>query len=831
MKLSYNWLCDYVGLNDVDPAEIALKLTMSTSEIEGVEEVGDELKKVVVGKIVEVDPHPASDQLFVTRIDVGDAVLDVVSGAPNTRKGTFVPVALRGASLPGGLKVEKAKIRGVQSFGVVCSEKELGVSEDHTGLWILDEENVNGLAPGKPITSFFRTKDYIFDIDNKSITHRPDLWGHYGYARELAALYARPLAPVYSREEMDAVLGARGDEPVQVSVVDAELCPRYTAVLLSGIRIRKSSYLVRRRLHTLGVRPICNIVDVTNYIMLEIGQPLHAFDAAQISGGKIIVRRAREGERVATLDGVQRTLTSDTLLIADPEKSVGIAGVMGGLNSEISDLTERIIIEAANFNPVSIRRTAVRLGLRTEASNRFEKSLDPELTVLGIVGSVSRIRKELAGVRILSPLIDIDQREKREVRIPLNVDWVSRLLGVQIPRGRITGILGALQFGTEEVDEKNIMVRVPSFRATKDVSIPQDLVEEVGRIYGYGTIKPILPRIHSEPPHRDELVHFSRRLKRVLAAELAMTEVYTYSFQDDGVLGLFYPGDTGFVTLKNPVSRSMSRLRRSLLPGLYALIQRNLAYRSEFTLFEVGSVYVPQDGDGQGLPDERQMAAGLMLRKEENRPVFFAMKGKLELLLESFHLNDWFFEEFERIDGYENRFDVASLGEAGLYHPGRRALIVHGDTVFGMTAELNPKLLKDAGMDFSAERIAVFSIDAGLLMREAMASEEAMKYRKLPRYPRVTLALAIVVEESVPVRTVSEFILSHRRPGSCSDPALLEGARLFDIYRGKPLDPGKKSLAFNLYYRSGSRTLTEKEAIVVHEEIARNLRSRGWELR
>jgi phenylalanyl-tRNA synthetase beta chain len=830
MKLSYNWLSEYVKIDDIDPYQVGLQLTMSTSEIEGVEEVGDELKHVVVGRIVEVNPHPNADHLFLTRVDVGDAVLDIVSGAPNTKKDTHVPVALIGAVLPGGMKVRKAKLRGVESYGVVCSEKELGVSDDHSGLWILDDEGVDDLSPGMPVASLFPTQDYIIEIDNKSLTNRPDLWGHYGFARELAAVYGRRLNPVYPPSVIDEVLHAKGPEYIKVEIEDEDLCPRYSAIVVGGIQIKKSSYMLRRRLFSLGVRPICNIVDITNYVMLEIGQPLHAFDASLIVQKKIIVRRAREGENLTTLDGLQRTLTSETLLITDPEKAVAIAGVMGGLNSEISDVTERIIIEAANFNSVSIRRTAVRIGLRTEASNRFEKSIDPELTALGIVGSVYRIRRELLDAEILSPFIDANHVKKKKIEIPLNVDWVSKLLGVQVSKKRVVNILSALQFGVVEIDEKNLKVTVPSFRATKDISIPQDLVEEVGRIYGFGNIEPSLPKIYNNPPRREDIVHFIRRLRLLLAKELALTEVYTYSFQEDTDLGYFYPHSFPFLYLKNPVSRSMSRLRRSLIPGLFALIGKNITYKDDFSIFEIGSVYIPCDSSNN-LPDERQMAAGLVIKRVGESSVFSLMKGKIEMLFERFHLKEAQLVNFNSIGQFTQCIDLANLGELSQYHPGRRALLSNRTTAFGMIAELNPKLLKEAGIDFNDYRVAVFSMDVQLLMENVIKEESRLKYNRLPRYPQVVLALAIVVDESVTVHEVYQFILSHKLPGTCSDPSIIEGVELFDIYRGKPLSQGKKSLAFDVHYRRSDRTLTEKEANRVHEEIAQKIREHGWELR
>lgn len=844
MKLSYRWLSEFVKIDDIEPEKVALQLTMSTSEIEDVEETGDDLEKVVVGKILQVKAHPDSDHLFLTKIDVGNEILDIVSGAPNTKKDTYVPVALVGAVLPGGTRVQKTKLRGYLSCGMVCSEKELGVSDDHSGLWILDQENVDGLKPGMRISSLFPTKDFIIDIDNKSITNRPDLWSHYGFARELAAIYGKKLAPVYPPDAMDMVYGAKGSEGIEIQIDDPVLCPRYTALVVGGIRVRKSSFLVRRRLYTLGVRPIYNIVDVTNYVMLEIGQPLHAFDASQIAQEKIIVRRARENEVITTLDGVQRELTEDTLLITDPVKSVAVAGVMGGLNSEISDVTEKIIIEAANFNPTNIRRTAVRLGLRTEASNRFEKSLDPELTVLGIVGSMYRIKQELVDAFALSPLLDRDLSEKKNIRIPLDIGWVSRLLGEQVEKNKVVSILSSLQFGIEDDGGERITVTVPSFRATKDISIPQDLVEEVGRIHGYGNIEPRLPHIENAPPLRQPIVRFERRMKTLIAERLAMTEVYTYSFQEDRDIERFYSDADSFVTLKNPVSTALSRLRRSLIPGLFALVERNIAFRNEFSIFEIGSVYVPRakaevtqerrhriSRDGVTLPDERCMAAGLLLRRPGSSTVFFVLKGKVAVLLQALGLHEVEFLPFDAIDKFERRYALSNLGNLQMFHPGRRTLMTIGGSAFGMISELNPKLLRDAGVDFNELRAAVFDIDLDLLLGIVQEAESAKKYQKLPKYPEVSLALAVVVDESVSVREVHDFILSQEFEVDGVSSRLMERVELFDVYRGKPLEEHTKNIAFNLFYRRNDRTLTEKEANLVHEELAQRIRDNGWELR
>ncbi len=832
MKLSYRWLNEFVKIDDIDPEEIGYRLTMCTSEIETVEEVGGALDKVVVGRIVEVESHPDSDHLFLTKVDVGGERLDIVSGAPNTAKGTSVPVALIGAKLPGGMKVKRAKLRGADSFGVVCSERELGISDDHSGLWILNEDGIDEkkLKPGTPIEELFPTHDYIIDIDNKSITNRPDLWGHYGFARELAAIFGRELVPLTPEDDRRTIHTGGGGPEIRVEIIDDDLCPRYTAVGLSGITIEKAPYYIRRRLSTLGVRPISNIVDVTNYVMLLTGQPLHAFDARHIAQRRIIVRRAKKNERVTTLDGVERVCSEETLLITDPEKAVAIAGVMGGLNSEIDGVTDEIIIEAANFNGASIRRTAVRLGLRTEASNRFEKSLDPELALDGLISSALLVLEILPGAQLSSPLADAYPGRQEKRLISINCGWMSKLLGMPIGRDRVTDILRSLKFEVDDSRGEDLAVTVPSFRATKDVSIPQDLVEEVGRIFGYDRITPALPYIESTPPYRVETLSFTRELKTLLAGDLSFTELYTYSFLDDAQAGLFYNNKTAFVTLRNPVSTEMTRLRRSLVPNLFGMIQKNATYRDEFAVFEIGSVYEPNPDAGRdenALPYERTYVAGLMLGKigsSDGRSAFFEVKGKIELLLERLSMQAIIFDSPEAIDHYRNHYQIEDLGTGDISHPGRNALLCSEDTCFGVISELNPKFLKRIGTDFHQYRAGFFELDLSLLMGLVKRHRERKRYVPAPRFPEVALAFAVVVDEQVPVHEVHHFIAAHKSE-------LIDRVELFDVYRGKSLGPGKKSLAFNVYYRRHDRTLTEKEANEVHERIAEEIRKKGWDLR
>jgi phenylalanyl-tRNA synthetase beta chain len=833
MKLSYRWLNEFIKIDDIDPAEISLRLTMCTAEIESVEEIGGHLDRVVVGRILEVKPHPKSDHLFLTRVDVGTEVLNIVSGAPNTKQDTHVPVALVGARLQGGMKVKKAKLRGAESHGVVCSEMELGISDDHSGLWILDSEVVHSgkLEAGTPVEELFPTRDHIFEIDNKSITNRPDLWGHYGFVRELSAIFGREAAPLIEEKILESFMRGGAGPAIGVEILDEDLCPRYSAIALRGIRIEKSPYSIRRRLSSLGVRPISNIVDVTNYVMLLTGQPLHAFDAKQIAERKIIVRRARRGERVTTLDAVERICSPDTLLITDPEKAVAVAGVMGGLNSEIDGTTDEIIIEAANFNPVNIRRTAVRLGLRTEASNRFEKSLDPELTMMGLCGSADLVLRLVPDATLSSPLADAFPGKPEMRVIGLRCAWVSQILGMSIDRERIVGILRSLQFEVEDSDGDELTVGVPSFRATKDVTIPQDLVEEIGRIYGYDNLAPVLPRIESAPPDRVDSLTFSRELKSLLAGDLAFTELYTYSFIDDVLTDLFYgAGHDGFVQLRNPVSAEMSRMRKSLIPNLFGIIEKNSTYREEFSVFEIGSVYVPSPDrkkQGNSLPDERRYIAGMALRQVHggsSRSAFFDVKGVLELLFHRLDVTDVFFRPLSESSGHTHTYDTAAAGTREVYHPGRSALLCAGETCFGVMAELNPRLLKRTGIDFHRCRVGFFELELELLLDLVRRFRTGKRYAPVPKFPEVVLALAVVVEEQVPVQEVNEFIESF-------ESALIARVELFDVYRGAPLAQGQKSLAFNVFYRRDDRTLTEEEAKEVHEEIAESIRAHGWDLR
>ncbi|MFW6181936.1 MAG: phenylalanine--tRNA ligase subunit beta, partial [Spirochaetota bacterium] len=530
---------------------------------------------------------------------------------------------------------------------------------------------------------------------------------------------------------------------------------------------------------------------------------------------------------LVTLDGQARRMPRGALLIADPRKPVGIAGIMGGSNSEIDRDTTGIVIESANFNAVNIRRTALALGLRTEASNRFEKSLDPELTLTGLACCLSLILGLVQEARAASPLTDVYPGPPRRPVIDLDARWTADMIGAPVGSERIHKILSSLQFEVEDRGEGQLRVTVPSFRAQKDVTIKQDLVEEVGRVYGYDNVTPADPVITSTTPLRDELQAFIRELRRTLSGDAALTEVYTYSFQEDGILDLFYPRedreDGGFVLLRNPVSSTLSRLRRSLVPGLYGLIERNAVLRERIGIYEIGATFHPPSTAGK-LPEQRQTAAALMLEPAGDRPVFYRLKGKLELLLDKLGLPGARFAAAEQEREAALGFNRGGLGGLDGLHPGRTALATAGGRVFGVLGELHPRLLKEAGVDFHYLRAAVLELDAALLQELVSGRAAEKKYTPIPRYPEVTMAVAVVVDEQVQAQQVLDFIRTY--PSE-----LLSRVRLFDIYRGKPLPEGKKSLAFEIRYRRHDRTLTDQEAKAVHEGIAAGMRERGWELR
>ncbi len=793
MKLSMNWLADHVDLTGVDAAELGNRLTMATAEIEEVLPFGHGLGEIRVGKVLEVGPHEGADRLQVATVDVAGEAYSVVCGAPNVAQGLTVPVALPGSRLPDGTKIKKAKIRGVASSGMLCSARELGLGDDHAGLMVLDAE----VESGCPLPEALPLEDFVIDIDNKSLTHRPDLWGHYGFAREIAGVLGRELRPL----DLAELPGAGGGIPVTVE--DPGLCPRYIALGLTGIRVGPSPQWMRSRLTAVGLRPISNIVDFTNYVMLEIGQPMHAFDRAKVAGPEIVVRCGKKGEKIQTLDGVDREANEDTLLIADREQAVAVAGVMGGADSEVDDSTTSLILESANFDPVSVRKAAARLGLRTDAATRFEKSLDPAFALDGVKRFVRLCEQNLDGAKVEGGLTDEWVGPAEPTHISIELGRIRDRLGVDIEKDTVLGYFKSLEFETT-VDGDRLDVTVPSFRATKDIGIPEDLIEEVGRLYGYDNIAEEPLRIVCEPPARDPMRELENEVRDRMSGVLGYNEVALYSFVSDSAAAAFDPPGHEYRVLRNPIAKNLSRMRRSLVPGILETIAGNLRNFAEMRTFEIGRIYHPASG-GESAREERELAilfgrraVGKKAKRGEGEDAFREVQGALEALLGRLHLDDVTLERANDAD------------PTPWVHPSRSARILQGDVVLGRITQMHPAIIDSLKLEAEVALVTI------TLDRVLEAKRGAISYEPIPRFPGVFHDLAVVVEEEVTVESVRQILIG------CGG-ELMREVRLFDVYRGKPIEAGKKSLAFEIVYQAPDRTLRDEEVGEIQSAIAEAL--------
>lgn len=801
MKLSKRWLADFVDIDGLDAAELGSILTMTTAEVEEVVAWGAGLGEIRVGRVLEVAPHENADRLRVAKVDVGGEEHSIVCGAPNCEADIVVPVALPGSRLPDGTKIKKAKIRGVASAGMLCSAKELGLGDDHGGLMLLDP----AAETGTPLPDLLPLEDVVIEIDNKSLTHRPDLWGHYGFAREIAAKTGRELRP------LDVVELAAGEGGIPVRIEATEACARYIALAIEGLEVKASPGWMQSRLTAVGLRPISNIVDFTNYVMLEIGQPMHAFDLDRVGGGEIRVRMAAKGESITTLDGVARELTTETLVIADREKPVAIAGVMGGADSEISDVTKTMILESASFDAVTVRRTANRLGLRTDAATRFEKSLDPEFARLGVLRFARLCELLVPEARIASTYTDAYAGPPEPISISIRPEKIRRRLGMEIPDETIRGTFEALEFGVEQEGD-TMRVRVPSFRATKDIGIEEDLVEEVGRFFGYDNIDEAPLRMVCTPPPRDPMRALEDRMRDALAGGLGFDEVARYSFVSDEAARDFDPPGTEYRVLRNPIAQNLSRMRRSLVPEMLAILPQNLRVFPELRVFEIGRVYAPKTAKGPACESRELclLVAGRSLGKkatrQETERAFRTAQGVALGLLERIGVT-------ARLEAGAGRHEAAPWA-----HPSRIGRITQGENELGCVTQLHPAAQKTLKLDAEVA-LAVIDLDA---VTTAERSERG--YRPIPRFPSSSRDLAVIVPESVTVREVESTIRSEDHP-------LVETVRFFDLYRGAPIAEGAKSLAFEIVYQAPDRTLRDDEVDEVQSAIVRRIEGAGWEIR
>lgn len=800
MLVSYQWLNQYVDLTGVTPEQLAEELTRGGVEVDSIQPLDQGVKKVVTGHVRKVEPHPDADRLQVCTVDAGQGEpLQIVCGAPNVAEGQMVPVALPGARLPGGVKIKKSKLRGVSSSGMICSAKELGMpdkllpKEQQEGILTLSEPSDTG-EDVKPILGL---DDVVLELD--LTPNRSDCLSMWGVAYEVAALLDREIHLPETKEETP-----EGKEKEIEIVLDAEEdCPFYAAQVIEGIRLGPSPRWMQNRLLAAGVRPINNVVDITNYVMLEYGQPLHAFDYSQVDGGEIVVRRAGTGETVTTLDGVTRACNEETLLITDGTKPIGIAGVMGGENSEVKDGTTTLLLESAYFAPESIRRTARHLGLRSEASNRFEKGVDPERILPALQRAVELIR-QYAGGKVVSRIKSERIGAIDDVTVELRHQRLTGLLGVQVEKESVIDIFRRLRFPTE-VGDGVYRVQVPSRRP--DISIEVDLIEEVARLYGYDRIPTTLPWGQQSPGALTP----EQRLRRVIRHTLrdaGFHEVVNYSLTSPARLNELdsvLQEEARPIRISMPMSDERKVLRTTLLPQLMETAEYNVHRRETgVALFELGRVFISQEKKLSRQPDERWMVAGLVTgavhlphwQKGENTPDFFTLKGHLEMM-------------FARIGMGALTFEAAQ--PAG-YHPGRTAVIKQDGDTIGLIGQIHPKTAAahDLGDTYG------FELELAPIVEKAL--QQNLRYQTLPKYPDTTRDLALVVDEKIPVADLDRTIRS-------AGGELLRSVSLFDVFTGEQVGKGKKSVAFSLTYQAADHTLTDDEVNQLHQEVLNRLKA------
>lgn len=792
MQLSMRWLHDFVEEIPATNREYAERLTMTGSKVEGWEEEGSELNKVVVGKILELAPHPNADKLQICQVDVGDgAPLQIVTGAKNVAAGDLVPVALDGSSLHGGVKIKKGKLRGVASNGMLCSVAELGITTHDfpyaidDGIFILEED----CRIGQDIREAIGYNDTVFEFEITS--NRPDCLSVIGLARETAVSFGKPL-----KLHTPVVKGGHGDVNglLKVRVEAPDLCPRYCARVVKNVRVKPSPRWMRERLRASGVRPINNIVDITNYVMLEYGQPMHAFDQKYLKEQQIVVRRAKEGESIVTLDGVERKLSPDMLVIADQDKPSAVAGVMGGEYSGIMDDTNTIVFESACFAGPSVRITAKTLGMRTDSSARFEKGLDPNNCIPALERACELVELLDAG-DVCDGIIDVNNSSGERRKLALEPEWIKRFLGISISEEEMVQILQKLDF-----EVKDGVVAVPTFRA--DVEHKADVAEEIARFYGYDRIPTTLVGGSAQGKLTEEQ-KFERMVNDTMQA-LGYSEIMTYSF----ISPKFYdkiglPSDSPLrrsVTIANPLGEDTSIMRTIALPSLCEALSRNYSSRNlSASLYEIATEYIPKESDSE-LPVEKQ---SVVIGAYGEGTDFFSLKGAVEALLEKARVFD---------------YDVQPATEEYAFHPGRCAQLLKDGKAFGVIGELHPKVLDHYELGARA-CAAVLDFNALFALRDPVR-----QYQPLPKFPAVTRDLAFVCDDEIPVLALQKSI-------AAAAGSRLEKVTLFDVYKGKQVADGKKSVAFNLVLRSADGTLKDEDADAIVKKVRKALTDLGAELR
>lgn len=789
------------------PEDLGNMLTLKTAEVEAVYNQAEAFDNMVVGQIMEILPHPNADKLKITKTSVGKQTLKIICGGNNLREGMYVAVAKIGAKIKwhgeGDLvTLEKAKIRGEESEGMICAGEEIGIEAETEGLPKENDREILDLSaikptPGTPLAEIFCKEDYILEFDNKSLTHRPDLWGHYGIAREVAAITGGKFSPLVPKIKIPT----KGDSP-DVKIEDVLLCPRYCGLIIDNIKVEESPDWLKKRLTSTGHGIHNNIVDVTNYIMTELGQPMHAFDKTHIKGG-LVVRTADSGEKITTLDEKTHKLPGEALLIADHEKPLAIAGVIGAKNSGINKSTTSIILESANFNAQSVRRTSAKLGIRTDSVQRFEKALDPNLAELAIKRAAELILQICPDAKIAGPITDAGKFEKKPLKINLDTKKTALKIGVKLSTKEIADMLEKLEFKIQKKDSSTLVVSVPSFRATKDIQIEDDLIEEVARLYGYENIPVTLPSLPTRLPEDNPERFKKHRIREVLSYGLGFSEFYNYSFYGIEEIKNCLLEEKGHMKLLNYLSEDQTHLRKTLFPNIIKNLQNTARYEDTARIYEIGRTF---KDIGQYYPlEEKQITGAIMIKGKTDDP-FYEAKGVVETIFKKFSL--------------PKPKPVNELPDTPYAHPAKSICYLDPHAqILARVFMLHPAVSKNHSLEKYS--VAFFNINFTELMK---LPSEPRQYKPIPKFPDIKIDISVLVDKEVEVEKIENSILS-------SAPQLIRSAKLFDIYQGENIGKDKKAVAFKITLQSEDRTLTDKEMSSVQNAIFKSLERIGGEIR
>ncbi|HAN09882.1 MAG TPA: phenylalanine--tRNA ligase subunit beta [Clostridiales bacterium] len=785
MNVSMNWLKDFVDI-DCDLKTFCDAMTLSGSKVEIYKDLGGQISNVVVGKILKIEKHPDADKLIVCKIDVGSGtLLQIVTGANNVSEGDFIPVALHKSTLAGGVKITKGKLRGVESEGMLCSIEELGF--DRTDFADAPEHGIYLLKGdyklGTDIKEVLGLNDSMVEFEITS--NRQDCYSIVGIAREAAATFNKPFIC-----KINDVTGNDEDASkyISISIENPELCRRYIGGVVKDIKIEPSPKWMQDRLRTVGLRPINNIVDITNYVMMETGQPMHAFDLDRVADKKIIVKNAKKGDKFVTLDGVERILDDTMIMICDGQKPVAIAGIMGGENSKINNDTKTLLFESANFNGTNIRVNSKKLGMRTDASGKYEKDLDPNLTLDGINLALSLI-KELKAGEVVGNLIDVYPNKREETTVPYSTEKINALLGTKVSDDEIIEIFESLEF---KVDNQNKVLTIPTFR--QDIENNADLAEEVARLYGFDKIQATNVTSETTIGRKNKSQNLIQTLKEVMQAE-GLSEILTYSFESPKVMDkLMIPENDSLrkvIKVKNPLGEDFSVMRTQMLNGILLALSNNYNKRNENAyLFDISKVYIPKDLPLTELPNEITTLAIGMYGEVD----FYNIKGIIEVLMKKLGISE----------------DYATNTSIAYMHPGKTADILVNGKVIGYLGEAHPTL---AGNYEIGMKVYLACINVDELIANA---KQNIRYKPLPKYPESSRDIAIIIKDEIQVKQVDNIITQNAG-------GILEAVELFDIYKGSQLGEGFKSVAYRIIFRANNRTLTEEEVSSVMGKIMKEL--------